>query len=41
MVYQKLHNFTGEDPIPSRHRLAHNPTAFIMVMIIDWVKRNI
>jgi hypothetical protein len=41
MVYQKLHPGIQEDVTPSNHRLAHNPSAFLVQMLIAWVKKNI
>lgn len=41
MVYQKLHPELQEDPVPSNHKLAHNPSAFLVEMLIAWVKKNI
>lgn len=41
MVYQRLHPGIKEDVVPSNHKLAHNPTGFLMEMLIAWVKKNI
>lgn len=41
MVYEALHPTAAEDVTPSNHKLAHNPTGFLVKMFIDWIKRNI
>jgi len=41
MVYQHIRPEIMEDIAPSKRVLAHNPTSFLMQMLIIWVKKNI
>ena len=41
MVYEALHPEAEVNVTPSNHKLAHNPTAFLVKMLIAYIKRNI